>query len=61
MDKDVIDDFDDDGVLPDDMDDLEEDTFKSNSRTDARRYLEKLREEKELEKLINGNLYDDLF
>ena len=54
------DDFEDDGEILDNIDDVEFKLSESGSHSDARRRLEQLKEEKELERLINGK-YDDLF
>jgi len=49
----------DDGMI-DEFEDIDIDEAISSSNFDVRRRLEQLREEKELERLINGK-YDDLF
>ena len=47
--------------LIDDFEDLDIDEALSTSHFDVRRRLEQIREDKELDRLINGNKYDDLF
>jgi len=53
-------DFECDDDMVDEFEDIDIDVTVSNSNFDVRRRLEQLREEKELERLINGK-YDDLF
>jgi len=53
-------DFDSDDDMVDELEDIGIDEVISSSNFDVRRRLEQLREEKELERLINGK-YDDLF
>ena len=53
-------DFDSDDGMVDEFEDIGIDEALSSSNFDVRRRLEQLREEKELERLINGK-YDDMF
>jgi len=53
--------FDNDGEFSEELEDLAFIPVDSNKRLEARHRLEQLREEKELERLINGNAYDDYF
>jgi len=52
-------DFESDDVLIGDFEDIDE--VLSVSHFDARRRLEQIKGDKELDRLINGNKYDDLF
>lgn len=53
------DDFENDEGVLDDIDDMDEAISACNF--DVRRQLERIREDKELERLINGNKFDDFF
>lgn len=55
------DDYENDGDMSEDFEEIEHKLSEAGRFTDARRRLEQLREEKELERLINSNEYDDLF
>ena len=48
----------DDGLLLDDQDDIDDAEKRPKSLHNARRRLEQLREDKELERLISGDFYD---
>ena len=62
-----IDDDDDDDYFDgtdeatDSIEDVELDLGKYSGQLDARRRLEQLKEERELERLINSNIYDDFY
>lgn len=48
-----------DGVVPEELDDIGDIPVDSDRRLQARHRVEQLREERELERMINGNVYDD--
>jgi hypothetical protein len=48
----------DEDELLDEQDDEEDKEVTARSQSDARRRLEQLREDRELERLINGDYYD---
>lgn len=55
------DDFESDGEISDDIEELELKLSETVSYPDARRRLEQLREERELDRLINGGNFDGMF
>jgi len=62
-DDDTFDDIEDDDIF-DDIEETETSKYSSRNHLDARRRLEQLKEDKELERLTKGQLgdwYDDLY